>query len=357
MNDFSPYCSVAHVGELIACCMAKNVPFYACRYPGESDCRCGVQLTGSPLHEVAAGFNVVPFDVNGDTPIFTICPDSNPLQLDTLRAVPVRKVAERGWEDTDIDKDTYIDQAKTLIQRMQDGELEKVVLSRTITQACNTVTLLPDYFVRLCLSYPSAYVFIVSYPGVCGWIGATPEVILASHATGYETMALAGTRRAGTIADWGEKERKEQQFVVRYIADILHRCALDSVDVKDYTKRAAQVEHLCTHFNVTTPHDATIRDRLVTALHPTPAVAGTPTQAAMQAIADVEKHSRRYYGGYVGERLVDGRCGLFVNLRSMEFNTHAVRLYVGGGLTSQSTPIDEWNETCAKAQTLLSAFQ
>lgn len=356
MKEFSPYCSVDRIGELMACCLAKNIPFYACRYPGESECRCGVQVMSEPLQGVANGYSVVPFDVKGDTPSFTIVPDINPLQIDQLRKLPARAVNVREWNDVDIDKESYLEKATQLIKRMQDGEVSKVVLSRTITRKCDVHAILPQYFVRLCKTYPSAYVFVVNYPGVCGWVGATPEVLLCSQENGYETMALAGTRPLGTHADWGMKEQQEQQYVARYIADILKENALEAVDVTTYTKPAAQVEHLCTHFEVKTRHDAKMRDALVSALHPTPAVAGTPTTDAIEIISEIENHSRRYYGGYVGERLDDGRCGLYVNLRSMEFTPHAMRLYVGGGLTAYSHPLDEWNETCAKAQTLLSAF-
>ena len=238
---------------------------------------------------------------------------------------------------------------------MQQGEVSKVVLSRTITRQCDTHSILPEYFVRLCEKYPSATVFIVVYPGVCGWIGATPETLLVSNKTGYTTMALAGTRPVGTQLPWGEKEIEEQQYVSRYIADILQAQGLTSKNHTD-TRQAAQVEHLCTYFDILSHHDAILRDKLLSALHPTPAVAGTPTRAAIDIIGATETHSRRYYGGYIGEANSDGTCRLYVNLRSMEFDNNAVRLYVGGGLTARSVAKDEWKETCAKAETLLSAF-
>ncbi len=356
MKENSLYCSLDTIGELMTCCLAKNIPFYACRYPGEKECRCGVQVESNPLHGIGEGYNVVPFDINGDVPAFTICPDFSSRQLPMLASLPARSVVEPTWKDADIDQEEYLDKATRLIELMQRGEAKKVVLSRTITRACNVQAVLPQYFVRLCRVYPTAYIFVVSYPGVCGWIGATPEVLLSSYPHGYETMALAGTRQAGVSGEWGDKEQREQQYVARYIADILRELSFDKVDITTYTKEAAQVEHLCTHFRIKQSHDAYLRDRLVASLHPTPAVAGTPTHKAMQIIKTIENHSRRYYGGYVGERMNDGRCGLYVNLRSMEFTSQAVRLYVGGGLTSQSRPLDEWNETCAKAQTLLSAF-
>lgn len=357
MNDFLPYCSVDAASELIACCLAKNVPFYICRYPGEEQCRFGAQLQGEPIHGIGNGFRVVPFDIEGDTPAFTITPDTFATDIATLRAIAPREVAEPDMPMLDTTYDSYLRAVESLLASMQQGELSKVVLSRTITHPCDTYTILPQYFARLCHLYPQAYIFVVCYPGVCRWVGATPEVLLQSYATGYATMALAGTRAVGTDEPWGAKEIDEQQYVVQYISRILHSCHLHNVAMHTYTKQAAQVEHLCTHFDITTPHQSDLRDNLVELLHPTPAVAGTPTPRAMQAIATAEAHARRYYGGYLGEALSDGRCGFFVNLRSMEFSPHALRLYVGGGLTAQSVAQDEWNETCAKSQTLLSALQ
>ena len=357
MNDFSPYCTVEQASELMACCLAKNVPFYICRYPHGELCRVGVQLQGLPVRGAHDGFRVVPFDAHGDSMPFTIIPDVNVPDVAQLASHPALDIKPLQLQGEDATMEEYLRRANSLIERMKKGEMSKVVLSRTITRSCDTVQLLPRYYARLCAMYPHAYVFVVSYPGVCGWVGATPEVLLRSTQQGYATMALAGTRKAGCVTPWGDKEIDEQQYVARYIARILDREKDIKVEDRTETLQAGPVEHRCTHFDITTSPDAALRDRLVGALHPTPAVAGTPTPDAMRAIGETEGRSRRYYGGYVGESLSDGRCALYVNLRSMEFTADAVRLYVGGGLTAHSVAQDEWNETCAKAQTMLSAFQ
>ncbi len=357
MNEYSPYCDVADVRELIACAWSKNIPFYACRYPGEEQCRFGAQGSGMPVEGAVDGFRVVPFDTAGVDKAFTIQPDLFPKDIDKLRALPHRSVLQTTLVGDDADKPCYEQAAEALISAMHRGEASKVVLARTITRRCDMAGNLPDCFVRLCELYPTAYIFVVSYPGVCSWMGATPETLLLSSPQGYVTMALAGTRAAGTPGEWGMKERKEQQYVEQYISDILEAQGLQQVTVSRFTKPAAHVEHLCTLFDINTRHDATTRNTLVEALHPTPALAGVPTTIAKKLIRNVERLSRRYYGGYVGEALADGRCGLYVNLRSMELSAQAVRLYVGGGLTSQSVIADEWNETCAKAQTLLAALE
>lgn len=358
MNHFSPYCSVVEASELIACCLAKNIPFYACRYPDEEDCCFGAQVNSHPVAQVTDGFRVVPFNVDGEDAPFTIVPDTYPADKRSLQALPVREVKERPLPGVDIDKTTYLNDVQSVVDAMKKDKavFSKLVFSRTITRSCDTAAFLPQYFARLCTRYPSAYVFMVYNPGVCGWMGATPEVLLLSQPQGYATMALAGTRAAGICEEWGRKEIAEQQYVTHYIAEKLQQCGLDNVTTHTYTKQAAQVEHLCTHFDIGARHDAVLRDRLLSHLHPTPAVAGVPMPEVVSAIEGVEKHSRRYYGGYIGEALPDGCCRLYVNLRSMEFTSHAVRLYVGGGLTADSVAQDEWNETCAKSQTLLSAF-
>lgn len=356
MNERASYCSVEEASASIACCLSRNITFYACRYPHEQECRFGAQVATLPLHEIADGFRVVPFDMASDVPAFTIQPDRFAADIDTLRAMPHSNLPLVEMENTDIDIDRYTREVDRLVARMQQGELSKVVFSRTITQACEAHSLMPHFFERLCNSYPSAYVFMVYYPSVCAWVGATPEVLLLSQSNGYATMALAGTRRADTAGLWGKKEQEEQQYVSHYVADILHQQGFDNVTRNTYTHKAGQVEHLCTHFDITTPLDSVVRDHLVAHLHPTPAVAGTPTHRAIEAIGMSEHHARRYYAGYVGECCADGRCGFYVNLRSMEFSSSAVRLYVGGGLTAQSVALDEWNETCAKSQTLLSVL-
>ena len=87
-------------------------------------------------------------------------------------------------------------------------------------------------------------------------------------------------------------------------------------------------------------------------MHPTPAIAGTPTDIAVSYINNIESHNRRYYGGYVGPVDENGEFDFFVNLRSLEFSGNDYCIYVGGGLTADSDAEKEWQETAEKAKTL-----
>ena len=87
-------------------------------------------------------------------------------------------------------------------------------------------------------------------------------------------------------------------------------------------------------------------------IHPTPAVCGVPTIEALKKIKHIELHDRALYAGIIG--VVDEEnANLYVNLRCAQFTQGKAHLYVGGGLTSQSDPEAEWEETERKALTLI----
>jgi isochorismate synthase len=97
--------------------------------------------------------------------------------------------------------------------------------------------------------------------------------------------------------------------------------------------------------------------KMITALHPTPAVCGLPKLKALDLIKDVETHDREYYAGYWGPLEANGDFALYVNLRSMKIAENQLSLFVGGGIIADSLPQKEWEETQLKAQTLLSVIK
>ena len=92
---------------------------------------------------------------------------------------------------------------------------------------------------------------------------------------------------------------------------------------------------------------------LLEALHPTPAVCGSPKDEAMNLIRKLEEKDREYYCGIVGPARIRGSTNLFVNLRCMRVFEDKIRLHAGGGITKDSDPEAEWMETENKCQTML----
>jgi len=97
---------------------------------------------------------------------------------------------------------------------------------------------------------------------------------------------------------------------------------------------------------------------LVNLLHPTPAVCGMPKEKAKQFILENENYNRSYYTGYLGElNMTENKNShLFVNLRCMEIKNNIAEIYIGGGITKESNPEKEWEETVAKSNIMLKAL-
>jgi len=118
-------------------------------------------------------------------------------------------------------------------------------------------------------------------------------------------------------------------------------------------KKAGNLVHLRTDFSMALEQINGHLWELVSALHPTPAVAGQPKEDAIHFIKELEPHDRMYYTGYLGPVSFDREINLFVNLRCMKIDPAGISLFAGGGITLDSDPSDEWDETRWKAESLL----
>jgi len=92
-------------------------------------------------------------------------------------------------------------------------------------------------------------------------------------------------------------------------------------------------------------------------LHPTPAVCGLPKKITKDFILNNEGYNREYYSGFLGEINKDfvskeNNTDLFVNLRCMQITDNKAFIYVGGGITKDSIPENEWKETVNKSMTI-----
>ncbi len=242
---------------------------------------------------------------------------------------------------------TIIDKA---LGALEDGELQKVVLSR-IEEILIKQTDPLLYFQRMYSRYPNTFCYCWYHPQIGMWLGATPETLIKLEQASFETMALAGTQPyTNTVnVEWGNKEKEEQQYVVDSILEELKTITTNISVGQTQTQKAGSLLHLRTDIRGIL-ESANALQSLINVLHPTPAVCGLPKLKAQQFILDNEGYNRNYYTGYLG--VVDplGDTSLFVNLRCMEINNETLKIYVGGGITTQSNPEAEWEETVNKSQ-------
>jgi len=312
------------------------------------------------------GFVVAPFRAGPGRRAFAIRPDilaqdgttaSLAGEIDSLEAGG--GVDRPSGPPIEVGRDEYLGQARLVIDAIRGGDYDKVVLSRVKSVPGDFGSRLGDIFDLLCESYANAFVYLFQAGGR-RWVGATPETLLCSKDGRLATVSLAGTRPYAEanldLARWNGKERAEQEYVTRQIEGILADFGVRGAErTGPYARRAGNLLHLCSEFSFPSGELSARLGAFVDALHPTSAVCGIPKAGAMDLIASVERHDREFYAGYIGPvGLGREPVQLFVNLRCMKVHPDRLSLFVGGGITADSVPEDEWEETELKSETLLS---
>jgi isochorismate synthase len=265
--------------------------------------------------------------------------------------------------------ETYRRGVAEALRRIDGGALRKVVLARSLVvraaHAWDPVALLR----RLRAADPAAYVFSVPVrgPDPAVLVGASPELLLRRRGREIVSNPLAGSaRRSGDEAadrDAGarllanEKERREHAFVVEAARDALAPfCAELHVDAEPRILATARVMHLSTVLRgrLRDPEPSALH--LAAALHPTPAVCGTPLDEARRAIDEIEGIDRGLYAGLVGWVNGEGDGEWALTLRCAELRGDTAVLFAGAGIVAGSEPQAELDETDAKLATLLDAL-
>ena len=243
------------------------------------------------------------------------------------------------------------DSVRSMAARLREGAADKAVMARDMTIRCSWGFDERFLLERLTELYPSTWRFSVD-----SLVGASPEMLIAaSHGT-VSSRVLAGTCKPGEGAMLASspKDLREHELASESVSSILERLCLDVRAQGPFLLSLPNVTHLATDVRARLG-SAHLLD-LVAALHPTAAVCGTPRDAAMHLIEELEDTERGRYSGPVGwvDTAGDGefaialRCGLASGTR--------LRLFAGAGIMPDSDPDLELTETEAKMRPLLDAL-
>jgi isochorismate synthase len=253
------------------------------------------------------------------------------------------------------------------IEAIQENEFQKVVLSRKETIYLFDFDLVTT-FENLVQLYPATFVYSFFHPKIGIWMGATPEQLLKVEGSVFKTMALAGTQKNTGYEEvkWQYKEKQEQQFVTDYIVYELNKVSNSILVSEPYSIKAGSIWHIKTDISGQLNSVQNLKE-VVGLLHPTPAVCGLPKLESKQFILDNENYNRTFYTGYLGElnsssSLDKTSSDLFVNLRCMEIvigskgEMTKANLFMGCGITKDSIPEKEWEESVNKSMTMKRVF-
>jgi menaquinone-specific isochorismate synthase len=256
----------------------------------------------------------------------------------------------------------WSEQVTAAARAVSAGRLDKVVLAREVAVTANRTIPVSDVVRRLGIAYPSCMVFAAD-----GFVGASPELLVAREGERVRAQPLAGTAPRhgppGSDLD-GEsalmtsaKERQEHRLVVDAVRATLARFC-DVLDVPEVPSLVpiGTVAHLGSAIEGRLAIPLPSALELAVALHPTPAVAGTPTEAALAHIASVEGVDRGRYAGPVGWVDAAGDGEWAVGIRSADLAGSSARLLAGAGIVAESVAEAELAETELKLQPMLNAI-
>lgn len=326
----------------------------------------GKPVSSLDLTTYEPGFLIAPFT---GTPLFL---NADEMYVSDVPRKQVEAFDIVEYATNSIQREDFLYWVNASVNEIKQGKFQKVVLSRT-----DKTTLAPSFsilhsFESLCEVYQNAFVCAVYIPeGQQTWLCASPEILVSKDANGiFKTISLAGTQSALNVkgdiistqeARWSQKEIEEQAFVSRYIIECFKKIRLrEYIENGPKTIQAGNLLHLKTEYIVDTLalNFPTLPGIMLSLLHPTSAVCGTPKDQAIEWIKKAEKHAREFYSGYLGPVNLHDALHLFVNLRTVKIEKSKLTegfdatYFAGCGITEDSDPEMEWLETQMKCQTL-----
>lgn len=254
----------------------------------------------------------------------------------------------------------------SVLQAIHRHQVQKVVLAQTRSIPLSHPLPLAPLLRQLHQIYPECTVFSFSLGEGSTFLGASPERLVSLRRGCFLIDALAGSvprgltpaqdHQLGQQVLASAKDRDEHDLVVTGILRQLARLGLKgSFPAVPHLLKLSTIQHLHTPIQGCVSQDLTALD-LVAALHPTPAVAGTPTDLACDLIRRWEGFDRSLYAAPLGWIDAQGEGEFVVGIRSALLEPSRLCLFAGAGIVKDSDPEREIAEVHLKLGALLQAL-
>ena len=273
------------------------------------------------------------------------------------RRFEVEPVHDEAW---------WMEAVAEAVRRLRQGEADKVVLAREVMAHGDGVVAAGAVARALRNAYPSCYTYLVAGADGTAFAGASPELLVRRSGRAVWSQPMAGSAARGEDESEDDalasklvasaKDRAEHQLTANHVAAVLS-AACESLDTGEpEIVRFTNIQHLATtvHGELRLPAPGALE--LADLLHPTPAINGSPADAARRLISELEGMERGWYAGAIG--WLDGRGDgeLAVAIRCGLLYEDGARLYAGNGMMPGSDPEAELHETHLKLRALMSAL-
>ncbi len=289
------------------------------------------------------------------------------------RLTAAKQTLPTSWPSTQIEHQPTTKETATLkqticfaLQAIRQYHLEKIVLAEYRCFPLSSPISLQALLHRLHQIYPDCTTFSFSLGEGPIFLGASPERLLSLRQGQFVIDALAGSIRRGNNPsqdDWlgqqlldSTKDRHEHALVVSGISQKLTQLGIRTTpSTLPHLLKLANIQHLHTPIQGTVPDHLHLFD-LLAALHPTPAVAGTPTLLACEYIRCLEPFDRSLYAAPLGWIDSQGNAEFIVGIRSALLDNSQIQVFAGAGIVRDSDPNAEVAEINLKLNTLLQAL-
>jgi len=260
----------------------------------------------------------------------------------------------------DGDRDAWCAHVEEIRAAIGAGAVAKVVAARPCTIELSAAASPAAVLARLGAAHPECTRYVFRSKSAA-FAGATPERLIRRRGSAVDGEALAGS--IARSAEDGPakllasaKDRGEHELVVRAVTDGLARfCAKLDAPSEPRVRALRHIHHLHTPITGELAVPAHVLE-LAAALHPTPAVGGTPTAAALEWIASREPAPRGWYAAPVGWFDAGGDGELVVAIRSGLLAGRRAHVWAGAGIVRDSDAEAEWDEVALKQRALLGAL-
>lgn len=280
----------------------------------------------------------------------------SPMKKEPIKLIEKNQIEPEKWKGT-------VRFAKLSIKNQ---EAKKIVLAREIRIKLSKEIHVGQVLRRLLYEQTNSYVFAFDH-GDSSFVGATPERLVRVKDDEVLSTCLAGTAPRGgdliedelianeLLAD--QKNRKEHEFVVDMIRQAMKpNCLKITIPEAPVVYPLKNLQHLYTPVRAVLKHNAHIFD-LIEALHPTPALGGTPKAASLSFIRKYEVVDRGWYGAPIGWLDANHDGEFAVAIRSGLLQGKEASLFAGCGVVADSDPEKEFNETLIKFKPMLSVLE
>jgi menaquinone-specific isochorismate synthase len=267
------------------------------------------------------------------------------------------------WREADVS--SWKEKVLTAVSEIQEDVLDKVVLAREIIADAESEVDPRSVLRNLANEYPGTWVYSNN-----GLVGATPELLIRLNNSMVVSRVLAGTisktgdddkdlALAASLAR-SSKDLEEHEYAVRSVADALSPfCSSTNVPDSPFVLHLSNVMHLATDVTGAIKESHKVVDifSILSKLHPSAAVCGTPTAVAAELIKRIEGINRRRYAGPIGwvDSKGDGEQG--IALRCGYINGKEVHAFAGCGIVAGSDAAKEVAESQAKFLPIINALR